>query len=93
MCPSIPELGAISGLSLEPRTQGLSSSRPLKRERRDLVYSLSLQGVGRGETLITSLLSLLVLYLAPRGFSLGTSVFPSLYKTTFDLILLYLELI
>ena len=37
--------------------------------------------------------SLLVLYSAPRGFSMGTSVFPSPYKTTFDLILLYLELI
>ena len=31
-------------------------------------------------------LSLLVLYSAPRGFSLGTPVFPSLQKPAFDLI-------
>ena len=31
-------------------------------------------------------LSLLVLYSAPRGFSLGTPVFPSPQKPTFDLI-------
>ena len=41
----------------------------------------SIPGLG-----IISGLSLLVLYSAPSGFSLGTPVFPSFQKPTFDLI-------
>ena len=41
----------------------------------------SIPGLG-----VISGLSLLVLYSAPRGFSPGTPVFPSLQKPTFDLI-------
>ena len=46
----------------------------------------SIPGIG-----IISGLSLLVLYSAPRGFSLGTPVFPSLQKPTFDLICVDLQ--
>ena len=42
---------------------------------------------------VISGLSLLVLYFAPRGFSPGTLVFPSLQKPTFDLIWFVLSIV
>ena len=42
---------------------------------------------------VISGLNLLILYTAPRGFSMGTSVFPSPQNPTFDLIEVDLEFI